>query len=218
MLRDRGREPRVTVAVDDHVAGRHDREAARAPESEPRSRVVAPRAPVAVARGLDRLVPDRDAHERHVRGLGRRGACGEPRREIRGVEPGDDHAVADRERRDVEVARDHGRAVIPVQRDGEGLVGELAVELAQRGAGGVRARDRIGDRVLGRRAANADEGIGAGLGVGDQVARARARTFGDRGAPGDQPPSRVEVEVGDRGELVVELACPADPAHTSSMM
>ena len=162
-------EPGVAVAVDHHVAGGDRREALGVPEAEPRPGGRGPRAAMTVAGGRERLVADRDAHERGPiagprratrrgggRGGGARACRGEPRGELAlGAdvvgELGDDHVLAERERGEVERrGLDPGADQTPPDRDRERLVGQLAVELAERRARGVGARDRVGDRIARR--------------------------------------------------------------------
>src|SRR6266545_2352962 len=61
---DPRRDARVAVPVDDEVTRRDHGEVTRATKAEPRTAALAPRAAMAVACGLDRLVADRHAHER----------------------------------------------------------------------------------------------------------------------------------------------------------
>ncbi len=96
-----------------------------------------------------------------------------------------------------------------MDRDRERLIGELAIELADRGAGRVRADDRVAQRVRGTRGTVADEGIAARVGIGYDVAGAGREGLGGGGGAGEQPPPPVDV--GDRGELVVELRGAAGP-------
>jgi hypothetical protein len=171
-----------------------------------------------VARRLDRLVADRDADERRARDALLREAR-EASRERRFVgdiigQASEQTAIADRERGDLEIVA-HGAgagAGVPANCHRERLLGELAIELADRGSRGVRAGDRVADRVVGRRRGDAEKRIRRRGGVGDHVRRAPPHSLGDRDPTREQPPGRFGVQLRDGGKLGVKLGGAAGPA------
>jgi hypothetical protein len=151
-VRDLRGEACVAGAVDDQVAGRHELELRRPRDAEPRTARCRPRTPVSVAGGREWLVADGDAHERRRAGARRaqrrvrraaQCAC-ERTRQRRIIEVRAPAGIADRERGDAERRRFGDRARRrAADRDRERLIGQLAVELADRGARGAGERDRI---------------------------------------------------------------------------
>src|SRR6478752_6890230 len=123
----------MTVTIDDEVARRHDRETRGARQPEPWPAILRPRATVAVAHGLDRLLAERDAHERRLTGPAWWRVALDDTRELmaeRWIVQARDQAVrTDGERGRIETARMGAGATRVIDGDREGLIGQRAVDI-----------------------------------------------------------------------------------------
>ena len=133
-------------------------------------------------------------------------------RELGIVDPAEVAAIADREGRDLEIIRHDARAHrVALDRDGEWLARQLAIERADRAARRVSTRDRIANWITGRWGSVTDERIGGGFCVGDHVARATGP--GQGRARCEDPPARIDrAELGNLAQLAMELCCEVHPA------